>query len=294
MSARDFGDDGTRDYLIGGPGAIGSLSAYSLIALFRPSNALRSATFTLRVGGSNAADMIIDSGKWFYGGDFGAGYAGFTPIAEHWIYAGMSHAAGSNAGRWHHRDLTAGGASVHGDAAFAVGNPGAITEVRLGDGDNECRGDGALYAVYSTVLSDAQFDAAFSLSGAAGAFGLHPVAMWLGDSSNCETDVTGGGAGITSTFGTVGTSTDPPGFNYALSSTVDMAGSAAVGGMSGAGALTRVVAMSGALAVGGISGHGTMGGVVAGRRPTRSRTVQRVSGTGSRVQPVASRTVRRV
>lgn len=293
MSARDFGDDVTRDYLAGGAGSIGSLSAYSAIALFRPSSGARSATFTLRnAGGTNLVQMIIDSGKWFYGGDFSAGYSGFTAVAEHWTWAGISHAAGSNVCRWHHLDVTAGGAAVHGDGAFAVANPGAIASVRLGDGDNECRGDGALYAVYSGVLSDAQFAAAFSLA-ASDAFGLGPLAMWLGDASNCETDVTGGGADITSTFGTVGTSTDPPGFNYALSSVVDMVGAASVGGISGAGTMTRVVNMTGSMAVGGISGSGVMGGVVAGRVPVTARSVRRAVVASTRTQPVTSRSVRR-
>lgn len=276
MTAQDFGNDATRDYLVvGSPGAVTTLSAYSLICLFKPSSALRSATIGVRDASSFKAQMIMDSGKWFGGGDFSAGYAGFTPVADHWIWAGLSHPAGSNVYRWHHRDVTAAGTTVHGDGTFAVGNPGAISTIRLGDGDNECRGMIAVGAVYGGVLSDSDFDTAFSLV-AADAFGLGPLAMWLGDASDLATDVTGGGADVTSPFGTVVDGTDPPGFNYSLGATIDLVGAASIGGVSGAGALKRVVNMTGSMGVGGISASGILGArAVAGRRPIRASSTPR-------------------
>ena len=259
MSARDFGSDTTRDYLIiGSPGAVTSLSAYSMICLMRPHNASRSGSFAARsAGGANVAQMILDGGKWFGGGDFGSGYTGFTAVANNWMWAGLSHAAGSSVYRWHHRDVTAAGSPVHGNSAFAVANPGAIATIRLGDGDDEAQCDIAVAAIYSGVLSDAQFNTAFSLN-ASDAFGLGPLAMWLGDSSNLETDKTGGGANRTSTFGTVGNSTDPPGYSYALATTVALAGAMTVGGITGAGTLTRKVNMTAAATIGGITGTGTL------------------------------------
>lgn len=264
MSARDFGSDTTRDYLVADPpGAVTSLTGYSMICLMRPHNGSRSGSFAARsAGGANLAQMIIDGGKWFGGGDFGAGYTGFTPVADHWVWAGLSHEPGSSVYRWHHKDVTAAGASVHGSSAFAVGNPGAIATIRLGDGDDEAQCDIALGAIYATdfvddAAADAFFDSAFTLA-AADAFGLGPLAMWLGDATNLETDATGDGADVTSTFGTVGNSTDPPGFNYALSSTVLLVGAATVGGITGAGALTRTVHMTGAGTVGGVTGAGAL------------------------------------
>lgn len=219
MSARDFGSDTTRDYLIvGSPGAVTSLTDYSLICLMRPHNALRSGSIGVRNASSFTAEIIMDAGKWFGAGDFGSGYTGFTPVANNWIWAGVSHPAGSNVLRWHHKDVTAGGSPVHGSSAFAVGNPGSVSTIRLGDGDNEAQCDIAVGAIYNYVLSDAQFNTAFSLA-ATDPYSLTPLALWLGDSSGLTIDKMGGGADVTSTFGTVGNSTDPPGYNYSLGPT---------------------------------------------------------------------------
>jgi len=276
VSARDFGSDTTRDYLVvDPPGAVTALTGYSMLCLMRPHNGSRSGTFAaLSSGGAFTAQMIIDGGKWFGGGDFGAGYTGFTPVANHWIWAGLSHQPGSSVYRWHHLDVTAAGAAVHGSSAFAVANPGAIATIRLGDGNDEAQCDIALAAFYATnfaddAAADAFFDAAFTLA-AADAFALDPLAMWLGDATNLEVDMVDG-ADITSTVGTVGSSTDPPGFDYALSSTIDLAGSATVGGVTGSGTLRRTVRLSGAALVGGITGSGSFVGTpVAGRRALRT------------------------
>jgi hypothetical protein len=181
VSARDFGSDTTRDYLVADPpGAVTALTGYSMLCLMRPHNGSRSGTFAaLSGGGAFTAQMIIDGGKWFGGGDFGAGYTGLTPVANHWIWAGLSHQPGSSVYRWHHRDITAAGANVHGSSAFAVANPGAIATIRLGDGNDEAQCDIALAAFYATnfaddAAADAFFDAAFTLA-AADAFAARPL-----------------------------------------------------------------------------------------------------------------------
>lgn len=292
MSARDFGSDTTRDYLVADPpGAVTALTGYSMLCLMRPHNGSRSGTFAaLSSGGAFTAQMIIDGGKWFGGGDFGAGYTGLTPVANHWIWAGLSHQPGSSVYRWHHRDITAAGANVHGSSAFAVANPGAIATIRLGDGNDEAQCDIALAAFYATnfandAAADAFFDAAFTLA-AADAFALGPLAMWLGDATNLEADVVDG-ADITSTVGTVGSSTDPPGFDYALHATVDLAGSAAVGGITGSGSLRRTVHLTGSAAVGGVTGAGALRRTV---RLAGSGLVGGITGSGSFVgTPVAGR-----
>ena len=262
MTARDFGDDAAHDYLIVANGAVTTLSAYTLVCLFKPNSVTRGAAIGIRNAGGFAVQMIRDSGKWFYGGDFSAGYSGFTAVADHWTWGAITHPAGSNVCTWHHKDITAGGSIVHGAGGFAVGNPGAITQIRIGDGDNESHDGIALGAVYGSVLSNTDLDAVFSLS-AADAFGFGPLAMWIG-ASDLETDVTGGGADFSSTVGTVGSMTDPPGFDYSLSGAVlvDMEGDAAIGGISGAGQMIRTVNMTGAMAVGGVSGSGQLDRIV--------------------------------
>ena len=315
MTARDFGDDANHDYLVVDTGAVTSLTAYTLICLFAPHSTTRGAAIAIRNAGGNAVQMIRDSGKWFYGGDFSAGYSGFSVVADHWTWAAITHPAGSNVCTWHHKDITAGGSIVHGAGAFAVGNPGAITGIRIGDGDNESHAVIAAGAIYGSVLTNTELDTAFS-NRAADAFALGPLAMWLG-SSNMLLDVTGNGADgdEANTVGTVGFAADPPGFDYALSTTVALTGAAAIGGVSGAGALKRVVRLTGAAGVGGVAGAGALrrrvelagashiggitgrgsigAGAVAGRRPLRTSSVARRIVTIGPVDRQSSSTVTR-
>ena len=217
---RSFPNDGTRKYLSMDLGAIGSLSAYSLIALINPDSSSRGAALTLRVSSVNKAQIIIDSGSWFGGQDFTGMAGSLAPQAGDWQVIGLTHAAGSNVYRWHYWNYTDGGSTFHSNGTWTVGNPGAIDEIRLGDGDNESKGDVAVLAVWDSVLSDGDFDT-LATDQLSDWMALDPTALWADD---LETDLTGGGADLLSTTGTVDVGTDPPGFNYALGSDITFAG----------------------------------------------------------------------
>jgi hypothetical protein len=189
---------------------------YTLVALVKPSTVSAGAAVALQVSSSNDLQIIWDSGKFFGGVDF----SGFgAVVAGDWQIIGQSKASGSNVYRWHYWDYTLAGSKTHANGSGAHNNPGSITKVLLGDGDNRNGGQIAVNAAFKRVLSDGEFDS-LCTNALSDWAALAPDALWplnvAGPTS--VVDVTGHGANESSVTGTItGGAADPPGFNYSLS-----------------------------------------------------------------------------
>lgn len=207
----------THDYIetaIGTLAGVGS-GAYTLVALMKPNGTAFGAAGSLLHSGVIARQIIFDTGKWYGAGDF----SGFgTVVSGDWQLIGQSKAAGSNVYRWHYWDYTTGGAITHADGTGTHADPGAADDVRLGDGDNKGKQTIAALAAWKRVLSDAEFES-ICTTALADWLALSPDALWplnQASASDPVSDATGNGADQVAVVGTIGTDTDPPGFNYTL------------------------------------------------------------------------------
>lgn len=208
--SRDFGDDGSHDYFTAG-GSLGSVTEFSIIGLMKPTSSSRGAVATMRDGdGSNLAQIIMDSGFWFGGGDF-SGFNTAPPTANTWQIIGVTKAAGSSVYRWHWWNYDTPGAKTHANGSGAHADPGAIAALRLGDGDNESHGLIAVVGVWTRAISDGEFDALCTAALADWA-ALSPDRLYADDFA---TDLAGG-SGSTTVTGTVNAGADPAGYSYSL------------------------------------------------------------------------------
>lgn len=204
--------------------SIGTLAAvgtgsYTLVALVNPAVTAGGAAIGMKVSTGFDVQIIWDTGKFFGGGDFSAGFG--TVVAGDWQVIGQSKTSGSNVYRWHYWDYTLAGAKSHADGTGTHANPGAITSVLLGDGDNRNGGQIAAVAVWKRVLSDSEFNS-LCTTNLSDWNALAPDALWALNvaSPTLVLDATGNGANESSVTGTItGGAADPPGFNYTLTAT---------------------------------------------------------------------------
>lgn len=241
-------------------GAIGT-GDYTLVGLTKPGATSGHAVVGLQVSSSFSLQIIVDTGVWYGVGDF----SGFGTATTDWQIIGQSKASGSNVYRWHYYNYTLGGSTTHADGTGTHANPGTITAIQIGNGDNRGNGLIAFVAMWKRVLSDAEFDGACT-SNLSSWFALSPDAILACNVAAASVvDGTGNGNGAASVTGTISlTGADPPGYNYALSSTVTGTGSAALGGLAATAAGTRVVSGTGAGPLGGLVAAATTGGRLVG------------------------------
>jgi hypothetical protein len=207
----------TEDYIECSAGATGAAGTgdYTLVVLIKPNGTAFGAGVSLLHSSAIARQIIFDTGKWYGAGDF----SGFgTVVSGDWQVVGQSKAAGTSVYRWHYWDYTLGGAKTHADGTGTHTDPGAVDDVRLGDGDNKGKQTSAVIAVWNRVLSDAEFESLCTANLSDWA-ALAPDALWpLNQASGSDpvSDVTDNGADQIAISGTIDTDTDPPGFDYTL------------------------------------------------------------------------------
>jgi len=221
-----FTFDGTNQYVGCSAGTTGPAGTndYTIVALTRPAGnhgvvSLMSGSLT----GTREREIITDTSKWYGVSDF----TGFgTATNSTWYLTGQSKHAGSNLYHWYTWPYAADGSGTktHGDETSGThGDGSTIAGIRIGDGDNKGNGDVALVAIWTRVLSDADFDslcgntAQAFMSLASGA----PNALLLCNVSNPAnvTDATGNGANATTVVGSnISIGSDPPSFNYTINS----------------------------------------------------------------------------
>jgi hypothetical protein len=187
--------------------------AYTIVALTKPGG--NCGVFGAKVSSSFDRQIITDTGVWYGGGDF----SGFgSALTTSWQMIGQSKAAGSNVYRWHYWDYDAAGAKTHTNGTGTHSDPGAVTAVQLGNGDNRGNGLIAFIGVWLRVLSDAEFDGACTAALQDWA-NLSPEAIWpLNVAAASVVDKTGHGNDASSVTGTISSGADPSGYNYSVSS----------------------------------------------------------------------------
>jgi hypothetical protein len=162
--------------------------------------------------------------KLFMEADFGNGAAGIS--ATDWVWYVGTKASGSALPRWHIKDLTTNSAWTHTNGSANVGDgSGPITAIRIGSNNSlgtTFRGSIAVVALWDTALTDLDVEAActFAYSDAV----ITKAAKWAVklDQASIATSVTNDAAGggnqtaISGTTVDVTGTPDPPGFNYAL------------------------------------------------------------------------------
>lgn len=204
---------------VGGCAAAGS-GAYTLISLVKLVQfAGNTGAIALRRAGTYARYTLITSDKAFGPGDFSSG---FGPVAEGaWIWIVQRKAAGAAHYEFAYAtypvanpvtDITFGEAP---DAANH-GDPGAGDEIWLGETDVHGRGDHALHALFTSRLTDAAIQSALTAA-LTDIMALNPAGCWpLNQATTLVpvSDVTNNGADEIATVGTVGVSTDPPGYDF--------------------------------------------------------------------------------
>lgn len=196
--------------------------AYTIVALTNPQFA-DGGLIAFKVTSSPDIEIIGDTSAWFGANDFTSGYTGHYTVGD-WQIIGQSKANGTNVYRWHWWNYTTNSAKDHADGTGTHANPGAITAITIGDADVRGRGFIAAIAVWKRVLSDAEFNSlcTTNLSDWMAVSGGAPDAIWaLNVAAASVVDGTGNGANESSVSGTISlTGTDPPSFNYALTSAV--------------------------------------------------------------------------
>jgi len=246
----------------GGAGAAGT-GAHSLAVLWLTEANSNGSLASLYASSTQVRQLLTDGGELFGSGDFSNGYPINAVAGSTWYVAAITKPAGSAHYRCHLWPYASNGSGVfdHGEASNA-GNHGdgsAITQIRIGIGDTRGNGSIAVVGIWNAELSDAQINTLRSgnLSAWSALSPAELISLENWDGTNGATAVVGTSAktGIT---GTVGVGANPPGFNFALSTTVALAGAMTVGGITGAATLTRKVNMTAAGAVGGITGSGAL------------------------------------
>lgn len=182
--------------------------------------------WTGRATSTHVWSILTDTSKLFIEGDFGTG--GPSPTIANWWWVVVTKASGSALPRWHVKNVTTGGAWSHTNGSANVGNnTGPITNILFGgDGSNvgtNADMKGAAAAAWNTALSDLAVEAACTLSASAL---LAAAPQWMirlnqASTATAVVDDTGGTGGQTAITGTtVDAADDPPGFNYALTTTI--------------------------------------------------------------------------
>lgn len=242
----------------------------TIAALIKPTNTggTREVVGGLTGGAAETYGLLFDSGDYYCVNLFTSGR---TVTNNDWQWIVMTKATGSVTPRWHFRDVTTAGAWVHSNAGGNANNGSSPTATLYVGGLNGSRflvGFIAALAVWGTELNDAQVEAACTLA-ASDLNAAAPTWATLWNQASVATpvpDFTGNGGNQTAISGTSVSADDPPGFNYALSTTVVGTAAADLGalGASAAGRVTHsgtAIADLGALNAAAV---GTATGIVTG------------------------------
>lgn len=197
---------------IGNCGGVGN-GAYTIICLFNPNG--NDGLISFRTSGITA-QIIIDTGQLFGAGDFQGGQTGIS--SGTWYWCAIRKASGSSPYQYSLRTYNSGSTAHQTGSVNHADSGSAATSIRLGDGDNRGNGSVAVWAAWTSVLSDAAVASMFTTA-AADIAAQSPQGLWLGNqasSSNPINDSTSGHADQTALTGTVSVVSDPPGYNYTL------------------------------------------------------------------------------
>lgn len=225
--SRQFDTSGGADSITFSPGGAPPDQGPITIAVLAKSATVAGFTMWM-VAGRKSGTAVLglltsnNSGpKLFAENDFGNGVAG---LSTSWRWYVMRKAAGNVqpiisvwdlSGAWSH---TANSANV-GDGT------GPIDTLYVGSQNgsgNGWRGSIAMVAMWTSALTDGQVEARMTLN-ARDAYNASPswmVRLNQASTATIVTDDTGGGGDQSAISGTSVDADDPPGFNYALSSTV--------------------------------------------------------------------------
>lgn len=217
--ARNFDLATGPNYVITSVGNVATLGngAYTIIVLFNINSGNNNhGLISFRAAGINA-ELFVDGNQLFGAGDFAGGQTGVT--VSTWWWAAIRKAAGSSVYTYSLKPYASGSATHQSGVATHADSGVSNTTVRLGDSDDRGNGLIAVWAGWTSRLSDAQVAGMFT-SAAADVNAQSPQALWLGNqasSANPINDSTAGAANQTSVNGTVSVGTDPPAYDYTLS-----------------------------------------------------------------------------
>jgi hypothetical protein len=161
-----------------------------------------------------AIQIINDAGIWFGANDFSAGFG--TVAAGDWQWIALSKATGTNVYRWHYLDYTTnlGGAPTHANGTGTHANPGTVTAIHIGQGDNVGAMELAVACAWKRVLSDAEINSMFTAN-LADTRALTPDGLWpLNVAAASVVDTSGNGNNASSVTGTITAGSAPPGFTF--------------------------------------------------------------------------------
>ncbi len=221
--------DGGTNYIrcsIGGCAAAGT-GAYTLISLVKiPLFTGFTGMISVRRASGYARYSLITGSKLFGEGDFSSGF-GAVPDNT-WVWAVQRKAAGAAHYEMAYASYPVANPEtdiIFGEAPDAANHtdPGAGDEIWLGETAVHGRGDHALHAVFTSRLTDAAIKSALTTA-LTDVMALNPAGCWPLNQATALVqvlDVTGNGAGQLLdgdgnpvTVGTVGVSSDPPGYDF--------------------------------------------------------------------------------
>lgn len=219
---------GAFNYITFGPGSAPTVQGpITLACLVKPATITGTHWWwTGRATSTHVWSILTDTSKLFMENDF---VGGPSPTIANWWWVVVTKASGAALPRWHLKNVTAGSAWVHSNEASGTvpNNTGPITNILFG-GDGSSTGTnadmkGAAAATWASALSDLAIEAACTLN----ASDLKAATPgWMARFNQASTatavvDDTGNGGGQTAITGTtVDAADDPPGFNYALTTTI--------------------------------------------------------------------------
>jgi len=201
---------------VGSCGAVGN-GAYTIICLFNINSGNNSSGLISFLTSGINAELIVDANQLFGAGDFGGGQTGVT--VSTWWWAAVRKAAGTNVYRYSLRQYNTG-STTHQNSASTFADSGVTnTSIRLGDGDDRGNALIAVWAAWTSNLSDSAVAGMFTTA-AADVAAQSPQGLWLGNQLSGSDPINDsiGTANQTSVNGSIGVGSDPPSYNYSLSS----------------------------------------------------------------------------
>jgi hypothetical protein len=199
---------------VGSCGAVGN-GAYTIIALFNVNAGNNNCgLISFRSAGINA-ELFIDTNQIFGANDFNGGQTGVT--VSTWWWAAIRKAAGTNVYRYSLRQYNTGSTTHQNSVATHADSGVSNTSIRLGDSDDRSNGLVAVWAAWTSNLSDGQVAGMFTTA-AADVAAQSPQGLWLGNQASSSDPIndSAGSANQTSVNGSIGVGTDPPSYSYSL------------------------------------------------------------------------------
>lgn len=216
---------GANNNVVFGVGNLANLGngAFTLVALWKLASPNSNTGLIAGLsGGFERQGYGLSGGNEFGTGDFSSGF-GPLAVGDFW-WVGMTKPAGPNHYRCHTRDYSTAGAWSHGEAVGAAnhGDPAASTSLQVGAGPSfgGGAGDVAVVAGWTSVLTDLAIEAACT-SALADLMTANPnwaVEFKQSTAASSRPDLTGGGGNETGRNGALTATADPPGYNFALTS----------------------------------------------------------------------------